>query len=49
MSATFNVTNISFFDVSNESYSRMNPFEEGGNDRGATNPSNNPLQGLEVL
>ena len=49
INTTFNVTNISFFDVGNESYLRMNPFEEGGNDIGATSPSNDPLHGIEVL
>ena len=36
ISATFNVVDLSFFDVGNESDSRMNPFKEGGNDGGAT-------------
>jgi len=37
---------LSFFDVGNESDSKMNPFKEGGNDEGATNPSNDPLHGI---
>ena len=46
ISATFNVADLSFFDVGSESDSRMNPFKEGGNDGGATSPSNDPLQGI---
>ena len=34
ISATFNLFDLSFVDVGNKSYSRMNPFEEGWNDRG---------------
>ena len=39
ISATFNVATLSFFDIGNESDSKMNPFEEGENDGGATSPS----------
>ena len=46
ISATFNVTDLSLFDVGNKSGSRMNPFEEEGNDRGATSSSNDPLHGI---
>jgi len=49
ISATFNVVDLSSFDTGNESNSRKNPFEEGGNDIGATSPSNDPLHGIEVL
>ena len=47
ISATFNLADLSFFDVGNESDSRTNPFKEEGNDGGATSPSNDPLQGIE--
>ena len=46
ISITFNVTGLSLFDVGNISDSRMNPFKEGGNDRGATILSNDPLHGI---
>ena len=36
ISATFNMANISLFDVGNGLYLRTNLFEEGGNDRGTT-------------
>lgn len=46
ISATFNVADLSLFDVGNGSDSRTNPFEEGGNDRDATSPSTDPLNGI---
>ena len=46
ISITFNVVDLSLFDVGNRSDLRMNPFEEGGNNRGATSPSNDPLHGI---
>ena len=46
ISATFNVVDLSLFDVGNGSDSRTNPFKEGGNDRSATNPFNDPLHGI---
>jgi len=36
ISATSNVAGLSLYDVGNISDSRINPIEEGGNDRGAT-------------
>ena len=35
--------------VGNESVSRTNPFEEGRNDRVATNPSNDPLHEIVLI
>jgi len=49
ISVTFNVVDPSFFDVGNELDSRTNPFEEGGNDGGATSPSNDPLHRKQAL
>ena len=46
ISVTFNVVDLSLFDVGNGANSKMNPLEEGGNDKGATNPSNDPLHGI---
>ena len=46
INATFNVANLSFFDVGIESDSTMNPLEKGGNDGGAISPFNDPLQGI---
>jgi len=39
ISATFNVVDQSLFDVGNGSDSGMNPFEEGKNDRGVSQPT----------
>ena len=39
---------LSLFDVGGLD-SRTNPFKEEGNDRGATNPSNDSLHGIEGL
>ena len=36
ISTTFNVANLSFFDVGDESNLRTNTYEEGENDEGAT-------------
>jgi len=47
ISATFNVVDLSLFDVGDGSDSRKNPFEEGRHDRGATSPSDDPLHGIE--
>ena len=43
------MADLSFFDVGNESVSRTNPFEEGRNDRVATNPSNDPLHEIVLI
>ena len=44
--ATFNVLDLSLFDVGNESDLRMNPFKDWGNDGGTIILSNDPLQGI---
>jgi len=46
ISATFNVVDLYSFDAGNISESRTNPSEEGENDRDATNPSRDPLNGI---
>ena len=47
VSATFNVADLSLFDVGDGSDSRMNPFEEGGNDRDSTSLPKDSLHGIE--
>jgi len=42
------VVDLSSFDAGNKSGSRTNPFKEGGNDRGATSPSNDPFHSIGV-
>ena len=46
ISTTFNVANLSFFDVGDESNLRTNTYEEGENDEGATSLFNDPLHGI---
>ena len=41
------MADLSSFGVGNKLDSRTNPFKEGENDRGATNPSNDSLHGIE--
>ncbi|RDX93870.1 hypothetical protein CR513_23806, partial [Mucuna pruriens] len=46
ISSTFNVANLSLFDVGEEFNLMKNPFEEGGNDKDPTNKANNNLRGI---
>jgi len=47
ISVTFNVADLSLYDVSNRSDSKTSPFEEGGIDKGVTSSSNDPLNEIE--
>lgn len=44
ISSTFNVADLSLFDVGDGFDSRTNPFEEGGNDEDRSSPDKDPLQ-----
>ena len=46
VSATFNVADLSLFDVGDGFDSRTNHLEEGGNDRDPPSQSKDPLQGI---
>ena len=47
VSATFNVADLSLFDVGDASDSRTNPLEEGRNGRDSTSLSKDSLHGIE--
>jgi len=46
VSATFNVTDLSLFEVGDDIHLRMNPFKKRRNDRDTTNPSKDTLHGI---